>query len=264
MPLGRMYRKAVKKAGVRKIGRKIYKATGLVNPIKRGRVSSTRLFKDVAMLKSMINAEKKETLGTNVTAQLGQVSGNSSNEYIVDITPIVSQGVTGQTRIGNSIKVHSMIIQGQVLQQSANHHQGRIRVQIFLNKGTTFATPNVAELYQRNPINNLYDYNSPREIDTYKNWVVLATRYVNLKQDNYSGVIGWKDVKIPLKFKSWHVKYDQTNTNSVTNGQVLMVVTCDSGNASTTTASTITNIPVTAINTGFTMNYFMKYWFYDN
>lgn len=264
MPFGKMYRRAVKKSGLKKFGRRAYKATGLVNPVKRGNLSSSRLLKDVAMLKAMINAEKKETYGSNITTYLGQVLGNASNEYLVDVTPIIPQGITGQTRNGNSVKIHSMIIQGQILQQVSNHHQGKIRIQLFLNKGTTIAAPTAADIYQRNPMNNLYDYNSPREIDTYKNWSVLCTRVVNIKQDNYAGVQGWKDLKIPLKFKSWHVKYDQTNTNAVTNGQLLMLITCDSGNASTSVTSTIANIPVTGINTGFQLNYFMKYWYYDN
>ena len=55
---GKMYRRAVKKSGTKKYARKAYRATGLVNPIKKGRVSTTRLFKDVAMLKGIINSEK--------------------------------------------------------------------------------------------------------------------------------------------------------------------------------------------------------------
>ena len=48
---GRSYRKAVKAAGVKKIGRNFYKTTGLVNPVKKGKLSTSRLFRDVQNVK---------------------------------------------------------------------------------------------------------------------------------------------------------------------------------------------------------------------
>ena len=58
MRYGKMYRRAVKKSGTKKYARKFYKTTGLVNPVKKGRISTTRLAKDVSILKGIINSEK--------------------------------------------------------------------------------------------------------------------------------------------------------------------------------------------------------------
>lgn len=265
MPFGKMYRKAVKRAGVRKIGRKVYKATGLSNPVKRGKISSSRLINDVQRIKSMLNSEKKELKFLPTTATIGQVQGAGFGHYIQDITPVMSQGITGQTRNGISIRVNSFVLKGQLIQQSAAVQSQKIRVEIFLNKSTPLSTVGlISSIYDVNPLNNLYDINAPRAIDTYKNWVKVASRRFNIGQDNQSGVTGFRDMVLPLKFKSYRVKYDSDNTNTVTNGQLIMVITADSGNTSNATASTLTTIPVTAVNTGSTLNYYMQYWFYDN
>jgi len=252
---------------VRRFGRRAYKLTGLVNPIKKGRLSSTRLIKDVAMLKRMINAEKKETSELTYTFNVAQVNGNSNGYKTYDVTPIISQGITGQTRNGNSLKIHSMVFKGQMLQQTGNHHQGKVRVEFFMNKATPFAPwsdTDLPNIYNPYTITGLYDTNSTRSTDTYKNWVKIASKTLVIKQDNYSGVQGWKDFVIPLRFKSYHIKYDDNNTNAVRNGQLIMVVLADSGNSSSTVSSSVTNIPVTAISTGFTMNMTQKSWYYDN
>lgn len=263
--LGKVYRKAVKKSGLRKVGRKVYRATGLVNPVKKGKLSSARLFKDVAMLKSMLNAEKKQISLQINTDNVAQTNGNGYGNVIRDITPIISQGVTGTTRTGLSVKIHSMCFKGQLIQQSSAQQAQKIKVEFFLNKGTYLSPSGLTSaIYDLNSLNGLYDINSSRALDTYKNWTCLARRYFTIGQDNQSGVTGFKDVIIPLKFKNWHVKYDDNNTNSVTNGQVIMIITADSGNGSSTTASTNTYIPVTATNTGSNLNYYINYWYYDN
>lgn len=262
--LGKVYRRAVKRAGVRKIGRRVYKATGLVNPVKKGKVSSTRLMKDVAMLKRVINSEKKEITSAVTSVAVGQINVNANTAFIEqDITPIMSQGITGQTRNGISIKPCSMIIRGQLIQQSGALQGQKIIVEVFMNKSTTISGSLVAQLYDTNPLTGLYDYNAPRAMDTFKNWVKIASRRFTIGQDNLSGVVGFTDVKLPIRFKGYHVKFDSNNTNAVTSGQLVMVVRADSGNIGGS-ASTNTFIPVTAAGTGSNLNYFIKTWFYDN
>lgn len=254
------------KRAIRKVGRKVYKATGLVNPIKKGKVSSTRLIKDVAMLKRMVNAEKKELKYLPTTQTISQTFGNGGyGHWIQDITPVMSQGVTGQTRTGVSIKVHSFVLKGQLIQQSAAVQAQKIRIEFFMNKSTPLSTSGlISSIYDLNPLNNLYDINSPRALDTFRNWTKVASKRFTIGQDNQSGVTGFRDLLIPIRFRNYHVKFDSDNTNTVTNGQLIMVITADSGNGSSSTASLATNIPVTAVSTGSTLNYFMQYWYYDN
>lgn len=222
------------------------------------------LARNVAFLKAVVNAEKKESAGYIFNFSSGQVNGNTGVTNIFDLTPIIAQNVTGQGRIGNSIKLHSLVIKGQILQMQNNHHQGRLKFMIFKVKGSTETTPLMSNLLELNPLNSLYDYNSPRALDTFKNYELIQTKSYNLQQDNYSGVQAWKDFVIPLKFKNHHIKYNDNNGTSVTNGQLLMICLADSGNISGTTTSTQTNIPVTGINSGFSVISYAKAWFYDN
>ena len=130
MTYGSMYRRAVKKAGVKKYGRKIYKATGLVNPVKKGRVSLSRVIKDVNNIKQMINSEKFR-LETKVEGLgVAQLNNNNSGHYIVDVTPVPSQGDGYNNRQGNSIKLHSTHYDFFFQKQSAN--QGPIKTIIEL------------------------------------------------------------------------------------------------------------------------------------
>lgn len=258
------FRKLASSKASRKASRKVYKATGLVNPFKKGKLSTSRLMKDVSMLKSIINAEKKELKFLPTVANIGQVQGAGYGYYLQDITPIMSQGNTGQTRNGISIKVHSFVLKGQLIQQSGAQQAQKIKIEIFLNKSTPLSTSGlINSIYDVNALNNYYDINSPRAIDTYKNWVKVCSKRFSIGQDQQSGVTGFKDLIVPIKFKNYHVKFDSDNTNTVTNGQLIMVITADSGNSSSSVAGT-GYIPVTAVNTGSTLNYFMQYWYYDN
>lgn len=263
MPL---FNKKNKKA-LRKFGRNVYKATGLTNPIKKGKISTARLIKDVALIKSKLNAEKKQVSTNNVSQVVAQCFGTGYGHWISDVTPALSQNVTGTGRIGNSIRVSSMVFRGQLIQQSGASQAQKIKIEFFLNKGTPISGSTVIQsIYDLNFLNGLYDINSQRALDTFKNWQLLASRTFTINQDNQSSVTGFKDITIPLSFKNrmWKVKYDDNNTTTVQNGQVYMVVTAYSGNGSSSTASTNTFIPVTAVSTGSVLNYYINYWVIDN
>ena len=51
-----------------------------------------RIARDVAYLKSMINAEKKHLRTDVENVVMGQVNGNSNGYYVVDVSPAPSQG----------------------------------------------------------------------------------------------------------------------------------------------------------------------------
>lgn len=261
------FRKLASSKQSRKISRKVYKATGLVNPMKKGKLSTARLFRDVALIKSKLNSEKKQISTNNVSQVVAQCFGTGYGHWISDVTPILSQNVTGTGRIGNSIRVSSMVFKGQLIQQSSAVQAQKIKIEFFMNMGTPVSGSTVIQsIYDTNYLNGLYDINSTRALDTFKNWKLMARRTYTINQDNQSGVTGFKDITIPLSFKKsvWKVKYDDSNSNTVQNGQVYMVVTADSGNGSSSTASTNTFIPVTGTSTGSTLNYFINYWVIDN
>lgn len=261
--------------GVRKAGRYAYRKTGLKNPIKKGRISSTRLYKnasqiarigaEVAVLRGMMNAEKKRlTVGVNNTL-VGQVNGNSSGMYTYDITPYPSQGVTAETRNGASIKWTSAYLQMQFIHMSATQSKINGRIYIVKSKDVINTSTLQQNFFSPSPFitsTSIYDYNSSREQDYFKDFVVLKSRKFSVKCDQISGQTVQTCVKMPLKF-GHHVKFND-NTNTLTSGQVFLIVVCDSGNIATATSSTVGNISVTAPNTGLNLCWSIINYFVDN
>lgn len=257
--------KFFKKKTLRKVGRKIYKATGLKNPIKKGKLSSSRLIKDVQMLKKMINAEKKR-ITTGVNNQfVGQVNGNSSGMYIYDITPYPSQGITAETRNGASIKWTSSYLQLQFIHMSATQSTIKGKIYIIKSKDIVNASTIQQQFFMPSPFitsTSIYDYNSAREQDYFKDYIVHRTRNFTVKCDQISGQTVQTVVKMPMKF-GHHCKYND-NTNVLTSGQVFMVIVCDSGNIATAATSTVGNISNTAPNTGLNLCWSITNYFVDN
>lgn len=267
-------KKFIKKA-VRKAGRFVYKKTGLKNPIKKGKLSSSRVYSnaskiarvasEVAILRRLVNAEKKRiTNGVN-NQFVGQVNGNSSGMYIYDITPYPSQGVTSETRNGASIKWTTSYLQLQFIHMSATQSTIKGRIYIIKSKDIVNASTIQQQFFMPSPFitsTSIYDINSPREQDYFKDYVVLKTRNFTVKCDQISGQTVQTIVKMPLRF-GHHCKYND-NSNVLTDGQVFMLIVTDSGNIATATSSTVGNISVTAPNTGLNLCWSITNYFVDN
>lgn len=253
----------------KKVGRKAVRA-GVRFAKKRylSKGGLGRVVKDVAFLKSVLNPEKKYFNYKSTSAvAVGQVSGNSNAGLYLDTTPTPAQGTTRSTRNGCSIKLHSQYFRFQIVQQSATATPIRLRFQLFQNMGSQNAI-NVGvasgELHTSNPFNGLVDFNSNRNPDYMKDYKLLKQRTITLPVDPQSGALMIKELAFGMKYKSYHVRTQGDNQTTVVQGQQIMVITADCGNASTTTASTNTFIPVTAINTGCTIQWSVDNWFYDN
>ena len=267
-----MYRRAVKKVGSKKIGRRIYRATGLVNPVKKGRVSTTRLIKDVAMLKGIINSEKFRIESQPISdVFIGQVNANTSGHKIYDFTPVPSQGDGYNNRQGNSIRWKASHYSFFIQKQANNVGSCTMKIELIKIIGEPYTTISSAiEGKYIEPdrwINgaSVYDNASDRKPEYFKLFRVLRTVYVKFPAANYAGVSNaqQKIINFGLKLPNHHVKWNN-NTNTMSDGQVLCLITCDTGNASTSTVSTLDSVANVAINTGFIVNANKVDYYYDN
>jgi len=77
----------------------------------------------------------------------------------------------------------------------------------------------------------------------------------------YAGQVQIKEMAIPLKLDH-HIRYNG-NTNQVVGGQVLMFIFADSGNTSST-VSTIPNIPLAVGTSGVIYNQDLRWYYTDN
>ncbi len=264
--------KKIKKAykSSKPYSRNFYKNTGLQNPIEKGSLSFTKLLHDVNILKEIINSEKKR-VEVKYNGSIGQVDSNGNGYYAIDITPLAQVGTSYDGRTGASIKVHSGIIQLQILAQANQDSPMRGRVLIFkVDQDNTIASADfcVKEYLDWNPFvgsgTEMVDYFSLRNPDNFTKYQQIIDKKWTLKADNHSNERMITDITIPLRFNSHHVKYEKNSNTIINSGRIIMVILCDSGNRNTTTASTLSGVPVTAANTGAFFHMFTRFNYYDN
>lgn len=237
-----------------------------------GSKGTANLVRDVQLLKRVINAEKKQyTTGYTSNLAIGQVNGNSSGHYCASFTPTPSSGSGSNERSGASIKLHSCVMNMQITGQSALTSGANIMFEVYLVKGTPYATPAdfATNVFQYNPFasgGSIIDTNSQYDVDFYGRFTKIFSKKIYLPADSVTSMTNIKTVKFGWKYfagKGHHIRFDN-NTNTVVNGQLIYVFRADRGNASTSTASTITGIPITAVNTGMTVNWTLSHYYYDN
>lgn len=262
---------------VKKVGRKVYKATGYKNPMKKGVLSSSRvvkqiprLIKDMTRLKGIINSEKfrVETALENQT--VGQVNVNNSGHWVGDFTPIPSQGDGYNNRQGNSIRWKASHYSFFFQRQGQNVGPCHIKIQLLKVIGEPYSNPStiLGRFIEPNRwITNgtVYDVASDRKPEYFKQYRVLRTLNIKFPAVSYNGVqqSTQKIVNFGLKLPSHHVKWNN-NSNTLADGQVICLITMDTGNCSTTTASTLDDISNIAASSGIRFAYNKLDYYYDN
>lgn len=264
-----VYKRAGKKSFIARIARKGMRKAGQAikkRYVSGGRVNVNQVVRDVAVVKRMLNAEKK-MLSLNVNGILiGQVVGNISGYYTQDITPAPANGTAGSEKTGRSIKMCSYHCQMQLIQQSSAIGRQNYKIMIFKTLGLPVNSSQfVSDYFANNGFiggASIIDYNSNVNPDSYGRYKKIFEKRVTLEPDSVSGQTGFKTIQFGGKFNH-HVRFSGSTT-TVNNGQLWMIVLADSGNCSPTVSSTLTNIPQTGTNTGATINYQMFRYYYDN
>lgn len=253
--VGRVVRRVVRK-GV-KYAKKRYVS-------KKGNFKLGRLAKDVAMVKKLINVEKKRA-NTQFSGVVGQVNGAGGGAVIIDLTPALVQGDNASNRNGNSVKITGVHINGQFIQQSSAIDRQVFSVEIWCHK--TKEVPmslasTGAEIYANSPFSNQIDLVSRRNQDYYSDYVCLRKRRVFIAGDTYSATNIFRNNTFNLGMKlNRHLRWNDAGT--LINGQYFMIIRAQSGNCSTTTASTA-NVAHQGINTGYTYALDCMHYYVDN
>lgn len=229
-----------------------------------------RIMKDVKYLKSVLNPEKKLYQYNLTDTLFGQCNINNSAYYVSDITPVPAQGTTSVTRNGNSIKLHTARIKMQLQSQSGatgNAIKVRGMVVQVLGSPYTSASTLVSTMFKPNSFvtgGTIYDYNSDRREDSFKQFRIIRSFNANLPANNHTGQVPIKNVSIGIRFKNHHVKFVSDGATNIQDGQIFLIMFADSGNISTTTASSLVGTGVTATSTGVWLQQDTSIWFYDN
>ena len=225
-----------------------------------------KLRQDVALIKRSLNTEKKYIdSGEVASTDVGQCNHNAVGNFVKDITPTPAVGTGFSNRIGKSIKLVAMTLDYQLVQQSAC--VGNRRYTLYI--GTTVGTPVSAlggnsiqtDFLETNPITTMYDYMSPRDINFFQRYKVLARKNIYLKGDSTSSQAMITTGKCVMKLDH-HIQFED-NSTTVNNGQLWYYIVADAGNCGTST-STLSNVAVTTAQSGANLQTYARFWYVDN
>lgn len=223
-----------------------------------------RIAKDVMMLKRLVNVEKKRAIST-YSGTVGQVNGAGGGAAIFDITPALTQGDTAGSRNGNVVKVVSMYMQGQFIQQSATLDGCRISIEIWCHKAREVPmslSSTGAEIYVPSPFSGQIDLVSRRNQDYFSDYVCLRKVAVWVPNDTYGASNQFKNKTFNIGVKlQRHLRWSDAGT--LINGQMFLIMRCQHGNASASTASTA-NVAHQGVNTGWKYDLQNTVYFVDN
>lgn len=195
---------------------------------------------------------------------VAQCDANFDANYLYDITPAPSAGDGGSNREGEQIRLYSSVLKMTFAQQDAVSSARRIKVTIMEVLGTPQTTGTVEGQYLvTNPMSGIRDYYSVPNTAYRAQYKIITQRHLTIKPDMVGGQRLINNMQINLKYnKGWGhlVRYAGVSTSV---GQLIMLVQCDLGNQSSTTASTLP-VYVNSVNTGVDFKFNVQHYFYDN
>ena len=239
------YAKGVAKRGY-KLAKKRY--------VRRGMPRMTNIIKDVALLKHLVNVEKKRKDFTQITAlPVAALNGvGVSGAQCFNISPQIAQGVTQGTRNGNSIKITSACLDIQFAQQTSTVNDLKIKWHIICrpDNGASYSSATVQDtFYEPNPFSGVIDYYSSRDPEYFNAFRVIKTGIIDLKQDQVTSGQSIVQKKIPLKLNH-HQKYNTDASVSTVKNAFFLLITCSGGDM--------------ALSTGASFGYNVRWYYTDN
>lgn len=271
-------KKYAKKAG-KAVEKKVFGSKGFKGRYGigkgKGGFNFMQVAKDLAMVKSRLNVEKKSVDDDVFDDYVGQVDINADGAYYRDITPQIAQGIAENQRIGNSLKITGLHMPIDILGGAYCLSERRFRFTILKVRSADLGV-SAQEAFQKvwdvNPLTLVRDYNAPRAYRNSSNdgisVVYSKTRYMKAPHlDN--GSQGADPVErarlshtINLKLQDL-LRYD-SNLSALPGGfKYILVVQMDAGNRNLGTVSTA-DVPITAVSSGAYMRVFCRWWFVDN
>lgn len=229
----------------------------------RGGFKFTQVAKDLEMIKSRLNVEKKfvdQDLYNDQT--VGQSNDESPGDWHVDLTPLVAQGVGESNRIGNSIKATGMVVRMNFRGQT---NAGKRVAKICIIRSLNEDSSPVADLWDPNPLTGFIDFHSPRNYASMRgkssSHTVIATKYVKIASGNDEDPVA--SLMLPVKLNDV-IRYGSNSDNTPEDFRYHMVVFLDYGNKalSGTTSNLGCVIPTAA--SGVVFNQQVRLWYVDN
>lgn len=246
----------------------------------KGGIKIDAIAKDLMMIKSRLNSEKKEKREVEITSgKVGQVINDFSGYWFQDITPTLGQGTGADERVGNSLKMTGCNLNFQFIGQQNTFTGRKIKIGLYRVRDPSLGPTDgsadiVTDVFDSNPLTGLFDYNAARAYRNSKNDGIACIREktVYLPKIQQLGVAtdranldyekAYKTLNFPVKLNDL-LRYEQDNDNLPNGFRYVIVVRCDVGNSGST-QSNIQNIPVTTGASGVDFRMGQRWWYVDN
>lgn len=235
-----------------------------------------KLSASVAYLGSRLNVEKKYKDRDIISGHFGQVNNDANGIYMIDVTPDISQGTGGATRIGNSLKLTGLSMPIQFDGMAKTVSARKIRVMLFSVRSAdngVNATECINDYFDVNPINGIIDMNSPRAYRKHTNDGVKLIRSKTYTLPKVPAVDFAEDDSVNEEEKSsfmakFNVKLNDVlrynaNGDTLPDGQrYFMFFLADKGNVGS--AYSNLDVPVKSTLSGVGFKLAQRAWWVDN
>jgi len=246
----------------------------------KGGIKIDTIAKDLMMIKSRLNVEKKEKKSAEIiNASVGQVYNDLNGYWEQDITPIMLQGTSADERVGNSLKMTGVNLNFQLTGQLDCLTGRKLKVGLYRVKNSSLTQNErsagiVEDVFDTNPLTGLYDVNATKAYRSGKTDGITCVREKTVylpKLQFLAGTTNYADQESERAYKtfSFPVKLNdlfryEYNADELPNGfRYVLVVRADCGNSGPT-ASNIQHLPVHVPNSGVRLRMGQHWWYVDN
>jgi len=241
--------KFVRKSGIKKTYANVRKAA------QKRYSKRSNIAKDVAMLKHLVNIEKKRSDITVIIAQpFGRANASADGAYHAIISPTIPQGITNSERTGNSVKLVSGCLDVSISQQVNAVNNNKIKLMIVCrpeNAGGYSAANTLNQMFEVNPFTSRRDFYSNRDPEYFSEFKVIKSITMDLKQDSVASGTTFIQKKIPLRLNH-HLKYNTDGSTIPTKNQFYLIVLASDGEMASPSL------------TGAQIQYNMRWYYTDN
>jgi hypothetical protein len=215
--------------------------------------------------------QEKKYAEIPVTGLVGQVVANTTGTLVSAITPSIAQGDGEGQRIGNSITATGLVVKQQFIKQEFAIGPRRVRTHVVRVLDPSLSTADLLPaVLDVNPLSGVRDYFSALNYTMMSDKRIqllgsketkLMSNYTDTNQATYERATA--ELTVPVKFDDQTIRY-QTDEGSLPAAiRYFMITTCDVGNHSADTNSTL-DVFVKPFDTGVESKAYARLWYTDS
>lgn len=235
------------------------------------------LAKDIDMIKSRLNVEKKHKDVDVSTFAAGQANQNADGYNWFDVTPDVTQGIQTDQRIGASMKLTGFSFPLQFSQQAGCLGNRKVRISLLkvVSADNGVSGPDAVEDYwDTNPLNGLRDFNAPLAYRTRRTDGIKCIRSMvvhvpgPLTDSASTGLVddtevNPKDARFNVKLQDI-LRFAQPSDTKPDGVRYYLIFQTDAGNRNVLAPTTVLDIPIKSATTGLYVRLGQRSWWVDN